>query len=602
MKKLVVVLFAVLMITTGCDNRAENQSSEYDQTQTNSSMLSVKAAAIPTWERGVIYLGGDQVNWNNKVWEAKWWTTNEEPGTTGQWGVWKEVENPVILPSVEISANPVSVKEGATATLTWSSANATTVVASGGWTGAKAFSGSEITLPLNATTEFIITASDGKGNSDVKSVTVTVEKVVPVITLTATPETVLSGQQATLTWNVQNANSVVASDGWIGNKTMSGTETTAALTTSTKYTLTATDASGNAVVKSVVVKVSTEIPELQVGQSRILTDAQILERYNGIDAAYLPNAVAANVSSLMNQAAYEELFPRRFGTALWSETSGKTAPDYYSYQNICDALTDIARLKVRVETKNYAQRVFRLEKATKTETLLRQDGDYTADWLKNVIPKVEVVDYGKFVGEGSLETRKRNLAAFLANIAHETTGGWATAPGGAQAWGLYFNEEVGCDDNTVGRYTDGGNIFYPPNTSESYHGRGPMQLSWNYNYGFMSQIIYGDKSILLNNPDSVTKDGKLGFMTAIWFWMTPQSPKPACHDVMSGNWVPTAADIAANRLPGFGVTVNVINGGLEAGRPNDYRVVDRIEFFKKTTAAFGVTVGQNVDCYTQSPF
>ena len=34
-----------------------------------------------------------------------------------------------------------------------------------------------------------------------------------------------------------------------------------------------------------------------------------------------------------------------------------------------------------------------------------------------------------FLGRGE---KKRELAAFLAQISHETTGGWATAPGGAQ--------------------------------------------------------------------------------------------------------------------------------------------------------------------------
>jgi len=39
---------------------------------------------------------------------------------------------------------------------------------------------------------------------------------------------------------------------------------------------------------------------------------------------------------------------------------------------------------------------------------------------------------------------------------------------------------------------------------------------------------------LINNPDIVGKDASVAFRTALWFWMTPQNPKPACHDVMSG--------------------------------------------------------------------
>jgi len=34
-------------------------------------------------------VGGDIVSHNGKNWLAGWWTQNEEPGTTGDWGVWK---------------------------------------------------------------------------------------------------------------------------------------------------------------------------------------------------------------------------------------------------------------------------------------------------------------------------------------------------------------------------------------------------------------------------------------------------------------------------------------------------------------------------------
>jgi hypothetical protein len=55
-----------------------------------------------------------------------------------------------------------------------------------------------------------------------------------------------------------------------------------------------------------------------------------------------------------------------------------------------------------------------------------------------------------------------------------------------------------------------------------------------------------------NNPDAVAADPVLAFRTALWFWMTPQSPKPSAHDVMAGRWTPSAADAAAGRTPGFG--------------------------------------------------
>lgn len=339
-----------------------------------------------------------------------------------------------------------------------------------------------------------------------------------------------------------------------------------------------------------------------VGEVVVLTDAQIEKDWGGLNPATMPDAVIHRVSDLISQVGYDELFPRRYGVAGWSDISGTNGEkDYYSYDNLQAALTELSRLKLKIYTQGYTQKIVRLDKITKEEVILKQDPDFGATWVLDKPLTVSVVDYGNFLNEGSEEVKKRELAAFFANISHETTGGWDDAPGGRFQWGLYYKQETNHDDNSVGGYISG-STDYPANKNESYHGRGPIQLSYDYNYGYMSQIIYNDKMVLLNDPDRVANDGKLGYMTGIWFWMTPQAPKPSCHDVMVGNWVPNEADIKANRLPGFGTTINVINGGLEAGKPNDHRVLDRIGFFERYTSFFGITTGDNVDCFTQERF
>ena len=42
------------------------------------------------WDSAATYVANDEVTHNGKLWRAKWWTKGEEPGTTGQWGVWEE--------------------------------------------------------------------------------------------------------------------------------------------------------------------------------------------------------------------------------------------------------------------------------------------------------------------------------------------------------------------------------------------------------------------------------------------------------------------------------------------------------------------------------
>ncbi|WP_028648421.1 glycosyl hydrolase family 18 protein [Nocardiopsis sp. CNT312] len=45
--------------------------------------------ASPAWSSTTVYTGGDTVSHEGAEYRAKWWTRGEEPGTTGQWGVWE---------------------------------------------------------------------------------------------------------------------------------------------------------------------------------------------------------------------------------------------------------------------------------------------------------------------------------------------------------------------------------------------------------------------------------------------------------------------------------------------------------------------------------
>ena len=202
---------------------------------------------------------------------------------------------------------------------------------------------------------------------------------------------------------------------------------------------------------------------------------------------------------------------------------------------------------------------------------------------------------------GDPVTQKRELAAFLANIAQETSGGWAEAPGGYYKWGLYFVDEK--EDSTKNNYTDITKKSYPPVTGKSYMGRGPKQLSWNYNYGQFSEAWYGTKDSLLNHPEYLATDPVLSFASAIWFWMTPQFPKPSCHDIMDGNWKPTSNDIQKGRYPGFGATVNVINGGVECGTGTEMpKTSYRYQYYQYFCKYFKVSPGENISCDNQKPF
>ncbi|WP_225224321.1 chitinase [Cellulomonas sp. JH27-2] len=46
--------------------------------------------AAPAWSRTAVYTNGNVVSYAGHRYSAKWWTQGEVPGTTGEWGVWKD--------------------------------------------------------------------------------------------------------------------------------------------------------------------------------------------------------------------------------------------------------------------------------------------------------------------------------------------------------------------------------------------------------------------------------------------------------------------------------------------------------------------------------
>ncbi|MEK7538862.1 MAG: hypothetical protein AAB552_03410 [Patescibacteria group bacterium] len=159
-------------------------------------------------------------------------------------------------PTVSLSATPTSVTSGSSATLSWTSTNATSCTASGAWSGVKGTSGSQTTGPLTATATYTLTCG-----SAVQGVTVSISSTptpAPTLTFSANPTSVTSGSPTTLTWSSTNATSCTASGAWSGTL---GTASSASLTpaSTSTYTLTCIG-SGGTVAQSVVVTVTSSTP------------------------------------------------------------------------------------------------------------------------------------------------------------------------------------------------------------------------------------------------------------------------------------------------------------------------------------------------------
>jgi len=288
------------------------------------------------------------------------------------------------------------------------------------------------------------------------------------------------------------------------------------------------------------------------------------------------------ISSFLSEAEFNTLFPMH--------------NKFYSYSSFVKAVNELGNIKLKITRRSTSIfQIIRTDKNTAKRTIVRQDADWNETWAKAKPDTSYTVDYGAFCSGNNLQTNKRELAAFFAQIAHETRHG----EDGKYNDGLMFTHEL----NIALTYT-ADNEDYPAVKGKKYYGRGPMELSYNGNYGYASTCIFGDKNVLLNNPDLVQNDPIIAFKTAIYFWMTPQLPKPSAHDVMTGIWQPSAADKATGRTPGFGMTINIINGLIECNKGNGVSSMnDRIGYYHHFLKLMGASDPDCAcDCGSMKPY
>ncbi len=218
--------------------------------------------------------------------------------------------------------------------------------------------------------------------------------------------------------------------------------------------------------------------------------------------------------------------------------------------------------------------------------------------------------------EQALAVCRKSLATMFAHFTQETGGHDRNASIPEWRQGLYFIREAGCSDEGS---SCGYNNNCGPGTWQSevwpcgvdangnylkYYGRGAKQLSYNYNYGPFSAAMFNDVTVLLNHPEKVA-DTWLNLASAVFFFVYPQPPKPDMLSVVEGSWVPNEADKARGISPGFGATINIINGGIECGHGYDKpQALNRIAYYKAFAAYLGVPIGADevLGCKDQDSF
>jgi len=199
--------------------------------------------------------------------------------------------------SVSLQASETAVFPGDSVTLTWSSSNADSCSASGGWSGEKATSGSQSVGPLQQDTSFTLSCT-GAGGGGLRQVTVQVDNGNGVsVSLSANPSQVPVNGSSTLAWTSANATSCVAAGGWSGSQALSGSFVTAGLTENTNYQMTCDGPSGNA-VSMVMVEVLDKILRWQAPTQNVdgsaLNDLDGYRVYWGAQSRNYSGSVSIN--------------------------------------------------------------------------------------------------------------------------------------------------------------------------------------------------------------------------------------------------------------------------------------------------------------------
>jgi hypothetical protein len=171
-------------------------------------------------------------------------------------------------------------------------------------------------------------------------------------------------------------------------------------------------------------------------------------------------------------------------------------------------------------------------------------------------------EYEAFAGTGTDEQRRREAAAFLGNVARET-GELVYVEQIEQ--GEYCASRPGCECEPGKRY----------------FGRGPIQISWNYNYCAAGEVLGHN---LRENPDLVAQNPTIAWATGLWFWMTQRG---------AGNYAPHVAIVEGR---GFGETIRSINGSQECNGAWSEAVVARVAFYEKFCQILGVSPGGDLHC------
>lgn len=274
----------------------QGQSTTITWQATNASAVSISPSVLPA---GQAYPMSGSAKVSPSQTTTYTATATDSSGRTASSSVTVAVVPASSTPSITLSVSPQVVAAGQTATITWQSANATSVTISPSILSEDVtsidLSGSAVIVPTATTTYTAVATGAGGATSQAKATL-----SILTVSLTAAPTTINAGQSATLSWSSSPANGTsVSIDQGIGPQALPSGSITVNPAATTTYTITATNGAATATAQATVnaplsVTLSAKPANITPGQQSTLTwnarGATSLNIDNGIgDVTSLPS-------------------------------------------------------------------------------------------------------------------------------------------------------------------------------------------------------------------------------------------------------------------------------------------------------------------------
>ncbi|MGR5243445.1 chitinase C-terminal domain-containing protein [Vibrio sp. PNB23_22_6] len=215
------------------------------------SYAAVDCTPLDTWDSSKVYHGGDQVQFENNAYQARYWTQNNNPSQSGEWGEWKNlgacdggVIDPPLneIPTVTLTSPSASasIMAGDVVNLAADATDADGSISKVEFFVDGALVGTSTSAPFSATWiaaqgahEFSTKAYDDKGAvSTVSAVTLTVaadqpSNEAPTVDVALSATSVELGGTVTVSANAADADGTVAKVEFFAAGTLVGTATAA---------------------------------------------------------------------------------------------------------------------------------------------------------------------------------------------------------------------------------------------------------------------------------------------------------------------------------------------------------------------------------------